>query len=143
MLAEIGQEAFDETRQGAADDGDVQDSSTYVDPLSGMYIGPEGDSIVNLPPGVKPTVIREQFEYPLEAYREPWPNWEFYFQILLDFSGRVVDYRLKNPTLNEELNRRVEETVASMTFDVGDIRLEEQEKWHVYKYMVANPGFLK
>ena len=136
------QGGFDEQRPGVEDQG-FADTSTYVDPLSGIYIGPDGDSIINLPAGVQPTVIREQFEYPLEAYREPWPTWEFYFQILLDFSGRVVDYRLKTPTLNEELNRRVEETVASMTFDVGDIRLEEQENWHVYKYTVGNPGFTK
>ena len=141
-VAEPGTEAFDETRPGAEDRA-TQDSTTYVDPLEGMYIGPDGDSIINLPTGVMPTIIREQFEYPLEAYRETWPTWEFYFQILLDFSGRVVDYRLKNPTLNEELNRRVEETVASMTFDVGDIRLEEQENWHVYKYTVTNPGFMR
>jgi len=121
-VAEPGTEAFDETRPGA-EDRTTQDSTTYVDPLEGMYIGPDGDSIINLPTGVMPTIIREQ--------------------ILLDFSGRVVDYRLKNPTLNEELNRRVEETVASMTFDVGDIRLEEQENWHVYKYTVTNPGFMR
>ena len=77
-----------------------------------------------------------------------------YFQILVDFSGKVVDLALKIPSPYEEVNRRATLTVASMTFDpmkvsqiISRFDLQEapdgQGYWFVFKYLIEKPDFLK
>jgi len=77
-----------------------------------------------------------------------------YFQILLDFSGKVIEYDLKVPSRWEELNARASRTIASMTFDaIETSRLVDligqppdpsgQGHWFLYKYQVDKPEHLR
>lgn len=132
-------------------------SPQYTDPLTRYQIGPKGEPLIllDLPP-IETTV---DFEYPTEAYNLEGTSFYLYYQILLDFSGRVVDYALKSPTLSAELNRRANATIASMTFDPLavnkqlvsksiDITLPENQadprgRWYLYKYIVEKPGHVR
>ncbi len=118
----------------------VGDTSTYVSPLEQAKIGPDGKLIPDM--RYKPIEIEEVFVYPTEAYREAWEG-KLYFQILLDFSGEVIDYVLKIRSPSEEINREATEAVASMTFDMLKIPAELQGSWFVYQFEVKKPDHLR
>lgn len=118
------------------------DTSSYVDPLVTLYIGPNGDSIIDLPSDVKIIETKEPFEYPPEAYRSNWQG-DISFQIHLDFSGEVDDYILKIPSGVEEIDREVVEAVSTTTFDPVAIDLEKRDDWWVYKFRVYLPKRLQ
>ena len=121
------------------DSEEKEKSGEYIDPLSGIYISIDGDSIYNVHKDVKPSRFTEEFEFPVEAYTVDWRQYDFYFQIKLDFVGKVEDYRLMNPTLIEELNIRIERYIAGAEFDVSAMPLDQQGKWQVYKYRFTKP----
>lgn len=82
------------------------------------------------------------FEYPLEALA--WTIEDvLYFQIRIDFSGKVVDFQLMNPTQSQELNDRATETVKNTRFDNGRIPAELFDHWFYYKYEVHPPAQLR
>ncbi len=116
------------------------DTSTAVDPLSAVYVGPNGEDIHNCP--IEPTEIREEFIYPVEAYADKWEG-DLYFQILLDFSGEVVDYIQKTHSGNEAIDREVKRTVESMIFDPLRIPQEQQGIYMVYKFQVRLPDHIR
>lgn len=130
---------------------DTTSTGEYVDPRMTLYISPIGDTIPLLE--LKPTETEEEFEFPTQAYGIEENDFYLYFQILLDFSGKVTDYILKIRSENEEINTRVSRTVASMWFDpleisnkVVDNNLSPDESggyWFVYKYLVEVPEYLK
>jgi tetratricopeptide (TPR) repeat protein len=134
---------------------DNQDSArTYIDPLQAVYVGPKGEPLILL--DLKPQKQEVDFEYPSEALSIDANEFLMYFQILLDFSGRVVDYSLKIPSEVEELNRRVKDAVESMTFDPLEVskrlmqkaetmnlpedQVDPRGRWYVYKYIVQKPS---
>ncbi len=125
---------LDDSTPGAAD------TSTYIDPLEAVYDGPDGERLQLLIQN--PIRTEEPFIYPTEAYQDRWEGF-LYFQILLDFSGEVTDYVFAIKSPNEEINRRAEESVASMTFDPSRIPEELQDQWLVYKYNVRLPDHLR
>lgn len=131
--------------------GTSQDTG-YVDPLKSLYIRENGDTVPLL--DQRPQTIEEEFEFPTEAYGMDQNDFYLYFQILLDFSGRVIDYDLKVRSDIEEINERASRTVASMTFDplevstlAAKLGLPTAEDgggyWFVYKYRVSKPDFLR
>lgn len=120
-------------------DGEKDISHEYVDPLTGIYFSPEGDSIFNVHKDVKPSRFTETFEFPVEAYTVDWRQYDFYFQLKLDFVGKVEDYKLMNPTPIEELNIRIERYIAGAEFNVSAMPLDQQGKWQVYKYRFTKP----
>jgi len=130
---------------------DTASADVYVDPRMTLYISPIGDTIPLL--DVRPTETEEEFEFPTQAYGLEENDFYLYFQILLDFSGKVTDYILKIRSENEEINTRVSRTVASMWFDpleisnkVVDNNMNPDESggyWFVYKYLVEVPEYLK
>lgn len=124
---------------GLADEAE-EDTTEAVDPIESVYIGPNGEQIYNVP--IEPVEIREEFVYPVEAYRLEWQG-ELYFQIFLDFSGEVVDYILKIRSESEDINREASEAVASMIFDPLRIPQEQQDQWMVYKFPVRIPDRLR
>ncbi len=82
------------------------------------------------------------FEYPLEALA--WTIEDIlYFQIRIDFSGKVVDVQLMNPTQSQELNDRVTETVKNTRFDNGRIPADLFDHWFYYKYEVHPPAQMR
>ena len=91
---------------------------------------------------IEPVEIREEFEYPVEAYRTGWEG-DLYFQIFLDFSGEVVDYILKIRSESEDINREASEAVESMVFDPLRVPQEQQESWMVYKFQVRKPDHIR
>jgi tetratricopeptide (TPR) repeat protein len=129
----------------------------YVDPKERIYKGPKGEQLILL--DIKPIETRVEFDYPPEASSVEGYQFELYFQILLDFSGRIVEYVLKSPAPHDEINRRAEKTVESMAFDPLQINSEltrksemitlpeDQEdprgRWYVYKFIVEKPDYLK
>ena len=121
------------------DSKEKEKSDEYIDPMAGIYISIDGDSILNVDKDVKPSRFTEEFEFPVEAYTVDWRQYDFYFQIKLDFSGEVEDYRLMNPTPIEELNIRIERYIAGAEFEVSTMPLEQQGKWQVYKYRFTKP----
>ena len=126
-----------------AEGGEEEDSvTTYSQALEQVYIGPNGETIPGMPPTMVPIRTEEEFIYPTEAYLEGWEG-PIYFQVLLDFSGEVVDHIIKMRSPNEEINIRAEETVASMTFDVTQLPEELEGTYLVYKYMVYKPEHLR
>jgi len=120
----------------------ASDTSSYVDPLLALYIGPNGESIDNLPREVKVQEVKEPFEYPPEAYRSNFQG-DVYFQIHLDFSGEVDDYILKIPSGVEEIDREAVEAVSTTKFDPIAIDLERRDEWWVYKFRVSLPKRLQ
>lgn len=140
QLADSDSTLLADSTQYADGEPRAVDDTTYIDPKEAVYIDVNGNQIQLLP--LDPIETKEPFEYPVEAYRFGWEG-EVYFQIFLDFSGEVVDYILKIRSGNEDLDREISETVASMTFDVTRIPLELQGQWLVYKYRVYLPEHLR
>lgn len=126
----------------AVADSAMADSLGYVDPLEQVYIGPNGERLENMAQGLDPMRVEEPFEYPPEAYSSRYEG-TLYFQILLDFSGEVTDYKLVVKSENEEINRRAKEAVASSTWDITRIPGRLQGKWLVYKFPVYLPSHLR
>jgi tetratricopeptide (TPR) repeat protein len=134
-----------------------ESTKTYVDPRTAAFVGPKKEELIIL--DLKPTEIGVEFVYPTEAYSIDGTNFELYFQILIDVTGRVIDVSLKVPTSSDELNRRAQQTVASMRFDplavsselqrkARDIVLPEDQvdprgRWYVFKYLVAKPDYAR
>ncbi|MFZ1684609.1 MAG: tetratricopeptide repeat protein [Candidatus Zixiibacteriota bacterium] len=134
-----------------------ESTKAYVDPRTAAFVGPKKEELIIL--DLKPTEIGIEFVYPTEAYNIEGTNFELYFQILLDVTGRVIDVNLKVPTSSEELNRRAQQTVASMRFDplavsselqrkARDIVLPEDQvdprgRWYVLKYLIAKPDYAR
>lgn len=82
------------------------------------------------------------FEYPLEALA--WKIEDIlYFQIRIDFSGKVVDAVLMNPTQSQDLNDRATETVKNTRFDNGRIPADLYDSWFYYRYEVHPPAQLR
>lgn len=145
--------AQQDDRNGGQDAGGPDTSLSYIDPLEAVYYRPDGDTLIELKLDPIETVI--PFEYPAEA---PTPQgqyqWDLYFQVLLDFSGKVIDYVLAIPSGIDLIDQRAEETVETMTFDAVDVsnrlvsagRLEntsDDGNWFVYKYTVEKPEYLR
>jgi tetratricopeptide (TPR) repeat protein len=135
-----------ETESPLASEGEVigeeEDTAAYIDPLEALYTAPDGERAIDLPSYVKPIEVRDEFEYPTEAYAAAWEG-DLNFHIKLDFTGEVIDYVLKTYSGIDEIDRRAEEAVASTIFDVSQVRPEEQGVWFLYKFKVALPGHLK
>ncbi|MDZ4722455.1 MAG: tetratricopeptide repeat protein [candidate division Zixibacteria bacterium] len=117
-----------------------------------IYISPDKDTIILL--NSQPVKIDKAFEFPADAYSIQQDEFRLYFQVLLDFTGKVLNHILKVPTINDELNDRASITVASMTFD--PVKVSQQVfsvsvpkssddlgHWFVYEYRVKRPDFLK
>jgi TolA-binding protein len=123
----------------------------YIDPMVGLYRH-GNDTLVDL--RLQPIEILTPFEFPQEAAMGTQHDWKLYFQLLIDFSGKVVDYTLKIPSGIEELDKRVSETVNSMTFDAMDVanrvvdagqteKKTEEGYWFVFLYTVTKPEYLR
>ncbi|MFH1687100.1 MAG: tetratricopeptide repeat protein [bacterium] len=123
-------------------EGRPDGEGSYVDWQQEAYIGPDGDTLELLPGGISPVRVQDPFVYPTEAYRTKWEG-DLYFQILLDFSGEVVDYVLVRRSPSEYINTRAEDAIAGMEFDVSRIPERLQGKWLVYKFIVVLPDHLR
>ena len=127
-------------------------AATYIDPMLALYRGAKGDTLVDL--RLQPVETQIAFEFPPEAGSGTQHDWKLYFQLLIDFSGKVVDYNLKIPSGVEEIDRRVSETVGSMRFDAMEVanrvvdaglteKRTEEGYWFVFMYMVSKPEYLR
>ena len=130
--------AMDDGLDEFGEEGDT--ASTYVDPLEAVYLDPDGRKIQNLL--YDPIRVVEEFIYPTEAYRLAWEG-DLYFQIFLDFSGEVDDYVFMIKSPSEEINRRAEAALASMSFDPSRIPGPLQGTWMVYKFRITLPDHLR
>jgi tetratricopeptide (TPR) repeat protein len=140
----------------AAQPAPADSANTYVDPRKAAYIGPKKEDLVLLE--LNPVQTTVEFVYPPEAYDLEGNQFQLYFQILLDVTGRVIDLSLKIPSSSDELNHRAELTVRSMTFDPLSVQKELQRKainiilpdeqvdprgrWYVFAYTISKPGFI-
>lgn len=126
--------------------------SIYADPVLALYWRPNGDTLIDI--RLEPIETLVDFEFPVEAAMGSQYDWQLYFQILVDFSGRVIDYILKIPSGVELIDERVLETVESMTFDamavsnrVVDADMSAKKDgdgyWFVYMYTVTKPEYLR
>ena len=129
-----------------------EDTIGYIDPMLALYRGASGDTLVDL--RLEPIEVVVPFEFPPEAAMGDQHDWRLYFQLLIDYSGKVLDYALKIPSGIEEIDRRAKETVGSMRFDamavsnrVVDAGITEQKTeeghWFVYQYIVSKPEYLR
>jgi hypothetical protein len=130
----------------------IEDTTRYIDPMVAAYRGPSGDTLVDL--RLEPTETPIPFEFPPEAAMGNQHDWRLFFQLLIDYSGKVVDYVLKIPSGIEEIDRRAKETVGSVRFDamavsnrvvdagISDKRTDEGF-WFVYQYTVTKPEYLR
>ncbi|MFH1699482.1 MAG: tetratricopeptide repeat protein [Candidatus Zixiibacteriota bacterium] len=82
------------------------------------------------------------FEYPLEAVAARIED-NLYFQIRIDFTGKVEELVLMNPTSSPELNERISETVKNTLFNNGLIPPELYDTWFYYKREVRIPNEFK
>lgn len=125
---------------------------SYAEVQQGIYRRPNGDSLILLQDD--PVLIEEEFEFPEEAYAYQQDLLILYFQILLDFSGKVVDLDLRVPSEFPQLNENAKRTVMSMTFDPLEVtRLIDlvdvpedpsgRGHWFVYKYEIEKPDILR
>ena len=92
---------------------------------------------------LQPIRTEEPFDFPQEAYNIEWNDFILYFQLHLDFSGKVDDYLLKTPSGNDEIDRRVKRHVETSTFNPQQIRGEFQGTWFVWKFIVSKPEHLR
>ncbi|MEW5796270.1 MAG: tetratricopeptide repeat protein [Candidatus Zixiibacteriota bacterium] len=124
----------------------------YIDPMIALYRTPKGDTLVDL--RLQPIETQIPFEFPPEFSTGTQNDWKLYFQLLIDFSGKVVDYNLKIPSGIEEIDKRARETVGSMTFDAMEVsnrvvdagqtdKRTEEGYWFVYMYVVTKPEYLR
>jgi len=129
----------------------LEEDEDYTDPFAAIYRGPSGDTLPLF--SNEPILVNEPFIYPTEAYYLVWEGF-LYFQIKLDFSGEVIDYKMMTKSESPELDRRAREAVASSEFDqldvskiVSDLELIEAAEgggyWFVYKYRVILPDHLR
>ncbi|UCC45572.1 MAG: tetratricopeptide repeat protein [Candidatus Zixiibacteriota bacterium] len=141
-----------DTTEPAASQADTSGQIDVFGSLRAVYRGPSGEKLTDLKE--TPILIEEPFELPTEAYDMPDQGIELYFQVLIDFDGKVVDVILKVPSVYDELNLRATRTVQSMTFEplkVSELitRFELQESadergyWFAYKYLVLKPEYLR
>jgi len=150
-------EASDTTAQLAgngendAAESDTSTSSGITEKLQSIYVGPSGDTLPLF--SAKPVQVLEPFIYPTEAYYLEWRG-DLYFQIKLDFSGEVQDYKMMTKSASPELDRRAEAAVKSMRFDqldvskiVAELELKQAAEgggyWFVFKYRVLLPEHLR
>jgi hypothetical protein len=130
----------------------VEDTLGYIEPMLALYRGPGGDTLVDL--RLEPIETQIPFEFPPEAAMGDQHDWRLYFQLLIDYSGKVVDYVLKIPSGIEEIDRRAKESVGSMRFDgmavsnrVVDAGITDKKTdegyWFVYLYSVKKPEYLR
>ena len=137
----LGEDQYAADTEGEFDEeGGTTGEDEYLDPMVALYIDPDGEKAYDMP--LNPDVIKDPFEYPVEAYRDAFEG-SLYFQILLDFSGEVTDYILKISSNNEEIDREASEAVATMVFDIIRIPPEISESWFVYKFVVRKPDQLR
>jgi len=146
---ERDQEEFDQEEDPEEPGSDFTDYE-YADPLIALYYH-EGDSLADI--RLQPIEVIEPFEFPTEAVGSQQYDWQLYFQILIDYSGKVIDYSLKIPSGMPEIDERASITVGSMTFDaievsnrLVDAGLSEtgaEEYWFVYMYRVIMPEHLR
>ncbi len=147
-------EEGDTTRQQAmkADTAGSDTTGGYIDPREALYYRPNGDTLADIK--LEPVDTAEVFEFPERASTGDRYDWTLYYQILVDFSGRVIDYELKIPSEVEEINERASLTVASLTFEaievsnrVVDAGLKESPDkkghWFVYQFKVTKPEHLR
>jgi TolA-binding protein len=92
---------------------------------------------------LQPMRTEEPFEFPQEAYNIEWNDFYIYFQLHLDFSGKVDQFELKTPSGNEEIDRRVRRHLETSTFNTQQIRGEFQGTWFVWKFVVQKPEHLR
>lgn len=139
------------------DNPDSLAASTYLDPREKARIGPNGEDLVQL--DINPVVTNIEFDFPAEGYAEQQDEFQMYFQILLDFSGKVIDYALKVPCQVEEINKRATRSVSSMEFDplavnkeltsksteliLSEDKTDPRGRWYLFKYTVEKPGHAK
>ena len=83
-----------------------------------------------------------EFEYPWEAAALKIEDY-LYFQIRIDFTGKVVEAVLMNPTQSGDLNERIQETVENSFFDETRIPAELYDGWFYYKVFVSPPGDMR
>lgn len=142
-----GTEAVQDTAQAVRQD----ETTNEWDPMIALYRGPDGDTLVDI--RLEPIETLIEFEYPDDAAIGTQNDWRLYFQILIDFTGRVIDYSLKIPSGIDQMDERAEETVGSMTFDamavsnrVVDAGMSDQQgsdgTWFVYEYKIIKPEYL-
>ena len=130
----------------------AKDTISYIDPMIALYRGPSGDTLVDL--RLEPIETPIPFEFPPEAAQGTQHDWRLYFQLLIDYSGKVVDYVLKIPSGIEEIDRRARETVGAARFDamavsnrIVDAGISDKKTdegfWFVYQYKVTKPEYLR
>jgi hypothetical protein len=112
----------------------------YVDPLQQVWYRGK-DTLVALDEA--PVKIDEPFEFPEAAYTIDQNDFYIYFHVLLDFSGKVVEFDLKIPSGNAEIDRRASRAIQTSTFNIQKIRVEYQDKWMVYKMFIQKPTHLR
>lgn len=155
----VTQEAGDELDPDAVDSDfdelesiDWQDSLAIWDPMTALYRGMDGDTLVDI--RLEPIETLITFDFPDEAAIGNRYDWILYFQILIDFSGTVIDYNLKIPSGMESMDERAMETVGSMTFDamavsnrIVDAGLSNKSgtegTWFVFPYTITKPEYLR
>ncbi|MDD4050791.1 MAG: tetratricopeptide repeat protein [candidate division Zixibacteria bacterium] len=122
-----------------ADSTAVDSTGNRLDSLSGVsrFISDEKGN--QLPPAEE-YFDREEvpFKYPLEAVAYNIED-KLYFHVRIDFSGDVVEVKLKNPTQSPELNTNATETVKNTKFNPGRIPPELYDHWFYYTLTVIMP----
>lgn len=121
------------------------DTSTILpatnDPQYAYYFRGD-DTLILLP--LQPIRTEEPFEFPQEAYNIEGNFFVLYFQLHLDFSGKVDEFELKTPSGNDEIDRRAKKHVETSTFNTQQIRGEFQGgAWFVWKFDVQKPEHLR
>ncbi len=144
-------EAIEDTDSLPGKATDTGTTSGLTEKLESIYLTESGDTLPIFTS--QPVQVREPFVYPTEAFYLAWEG-DLYFQIKLDFSGEVLEYRLMTNSTSPELDRRAERTVKTLRFDqldvskiVAELELEPASEgggyWFVFKYRVFLPEHLR
>ena len=130
----------DKTPSGEEQPFDPENMADTLSPelkaISKFITDPDGKQ---LPPANEYLLAENvAFQYHLEEVAA-MIEYNLYFQIRIDFMGKVEELVFMNPTSSPELNERITETVKNTLFNNGLIPPELYDTWFYYKREVRIP----
>ena len=114
--------------------------TAYFDPEQAVYYRGNDTLVLLADPPIK---VEIPFEFPQEAYNIDKDRFILNFQVLLEFTGKVKECKLYNTSGNAEIDRRATQAMETSWFNTMRIRVENLEKWQVYKMLIEKPTELR
>ncbi len=114
------------------------DSIAYLDSVNKAIEA----EIAELYPAPDHPTSTGEFIYPVSAYNEMWEG-EIKFKILIDFTGKVTDWKILRGSGIPDMDFAASETLKETYFNPADIDPINYGKWLLYRYYIRLPEELR